>query len=69
MGGLKFNDQGVPLRGDGTPFPDDPSQWSEAERDYLAQYYFGGIQLGHQAGHADAALVAVNEIHEDGREA
>jgi hypothetical protein len=66
MGGVKTNEEGVPLRGDGTPFPDDPSSWSQAERDYLAQYYFGGLQLGHESGQPDASLVAVNEIHDGG---
>jgi hypothetical protein len=64
--GVKVNEHGVPLRGDGTPFPDDPSSWSQAERDYLAQYYFAGLELGHQFGYADAALVAVNEIQDSG---
>ncbi|GAB1644651.1 hypothetical protein [Krasilnikovia sp. MM14-A1259] len=31
---------GVPLRGDGTPFPSDPSQWTPEEREYLETYYF-----------------------------
>ena len=34
--------EGVPLRGDGTPFPADPSQWTKEEREYLETYFFGG---------------------------
>jgi hypothetical protein len=66
IGGLKINEQGVPLRGDGTPFPDDPSSWSQAERDYLEKYYFDGLELGHQSGQADATVASVDEIHDDG---
>jgi hypothetical protein len=41
MGSEHVNEEGVPLRGDGTPFPEDPSQWSDAERSYLQTYQFG----------------------------
>ena len=36
------NEEGIPLRGDGTPFPEDSSQWSEEEKEYLQNYYFRG---------------------------
>ena len=32
---------GVPLRHDGTPFPNDPSEWTDAEKEYMRTYYFG----------------------------
>ena len=35
------NEEGTPLRSDGSPFPEDPSQWSEEEREYLSTYAFG----------------------------
>ncbi|RZU51568.1 hypothetical protein EV385_3398 [Krasilnikovia cinnamomea] len=35
-----ISEDGVPLRGDGTPFPSDPSQWTPEEREYLETYYF-----------------------------
>ena len=39
--------EGAPLRGDGTPFPDDPAQWSPEEREYLETYFFNGeLQTG-----------------------
>ena len=41
MGSENVNQEGIPLRGDGTPFPEDPSQWSDAERTYLQTYQFG----------------------------
>jgi hypothetical protein len=41
MASEHVNAEGVPLRGDGTPFPEDPSQWSDAERSYLQTYQFG----------------------------
>jgi hypothetical protein len=34
------NAEGVPLRGDGTPFPSDPSLWRDDERAYLEQHWF-----------------------------
>ena len=37
-----MTEDGVPLRGDGTPFPADPRQWTEEEREYLEQYAFAG---------------------------
>jgi hypothetical protein len=40
MGSQNVNQEGIPLRGDGTPFPEDPSQWSDAERTYLQTYQF-----------------------------
>lgn len=36
------NQDGVPLRGDGTPFPNDPGEWSPEEREYLETYFFNG---------------------------
>ena len=42
-----ISDEGVPLRGDGTPFPSDPNEWSPEEREYLQTYFFGGeLQTG-----------------------
>ncbi len=35
------NSAGVPLRADGTLFPDDPTHWSDEEREYLQSYVFG----------------------------
>jgi hypothetical protein len=37
-----LNGEGAPLRGDGTPFPSDPGEWSPQEREYLEAYYFTG---------------------------
>lgn len=31
---------GVPLRHDGTPFPSDPNEWTEEEKNYMRTYYF-----------------------------
>jgi hypothetical protein len=35
-----INEDGVPLRGDGTPFPADPAEWTPEELAYLRTYYF-----------------------------
>jgi len=51
-------DDGVPLRHDGTPFPPDQSQWTDAEREYLHTYWFG-----HQEEHDHHAdTVAATEV-------
>lgn len=52
---------GVPLRHDGTPFPEDPSQWTAEERQYLETYYFGARE---EDGHENdtVALVDVPDI-------
>ena len=59
------SEEGVPLRGDGTPFPSDPSQWSDEEREYLEQYFFNGdLETGieeEQVAYAD-----VPEMQEEG---
>lgn len=34
------NEEGVPLRADGTPFPEDSSQWTPEESEYLQNYMF-----------------------------
>lgn len=55
---------GVPLRHDGTPFPPDPSQWTEAEREYLNTYWFGHNQP-HDDHHGDTvAAVDVPHVEE-----
>jgi hypothetical protein len=61
------NEEGVPLRGDGTPFPSDPSQWSEEEKEYLEQYFFNGeLEMGIEE--EQVAVVDVPEMTEDGQE-
>lgn len=47
---------GVPLRHDGTPFPSDASQWTDAEREYLATYYFGTREHVETDGQTVAAV-------------
>jgi hypothetical protein len=47
---------GVPLRHDGTPFPPDPSQWTDAEREYLNTYWFGHQE--HHDHHGDTVAAA-----------
>jgi hypothetical protein len=37
-----ISEEGAPLRGDGTPFPGDPGQWTPEEREYLEMYFFNG---------------------------
>jgi hypothetical protein len=37
-----ISEGGAPLRGDGTPFPSDPDEWTPDERDYLETYFFSG---------------------------
>jgi hypothetical protein len=60
-----ISEDGVPLRGDGTPFPADPSQWSPEEREYLEAYYFGGeLQTGIEE--EQVAMVDVPDIQDDG---
>lgn len=56
---------GVPLRHDGTPFPEDPSQWSAEETQYLETYYFGA-QAHEDDEHDTVALVDVPDISGDG---
>jgi len=56
------NHEGRPLRHDGTPFPEDDSQWTEAEREYLRTYWFGHQESHDQ--HADTvAAVDIPEVH------
>jgi hypothetical protein len=52
---------GVPLRGDGTPFPCDPSQWSPEERQYLETYFFNG-ELDTGIEYEQVAVVDVPEM-------
>ena len=59
------NEEGVPLRGDGTPFPSDPSQWSDEERAYLEQYFFSG-ELETNIEDERVATVDVPEMQQDG---
>jgi hypothetical protein len=59
------NDEGVPLRGDGTPFPADPSQWTAEEREYLETYFLSG-DLKTNIEHEQVAMVDVPEIQEEG---
>ena len=54
-------DHGVPLRGDGTPFPSDPAMWSAEERDYLETYFFSG-ELRTGIEHEQVAVVDVPEM-------
>ncbi len=60
--------EGVPLRGDGTPFPSDPGQWSDEEREYLEQYFFNG-ELETGIEHEQVAVVDVPEMHSGDGEA
>jgi hypothetical protein len=55
--------EGVPLRGDGTPFPADPSQWTPEEREYLETYFFNGEPRTGIEGE-QVAMVDVPEIHD-----
>jgi hypothetical protein len=59
------NEEGVPLRGDGTPFPEDPSQWTPEEREYLATYFLSG-ELKTSIEHEQVAMVDVPEQSEEG---
>ena len=60
-----INAEGVPLRGDGTPFPTDPGQWTPEEREYLEAYFFNGEpQTGIE--NEQVAMVDVPEISEHG---
>ncbi len=59
------NQEGVPLRGDGTPFPSDPSEWTAEERAYLEQYYFNA-ELQTDVEEEQVAVVDVPEISGDG---
>jgi hypothetical protein len=60
-----INAEGVPLRGDGTPFPADPGLWSADERTYLETYYFNAEpQSAIEDEHV--ATVDVPEIRDDG---
>jgi hypothetical protein len=52
---------GAPLRGDGTPFPNDPSQWSPEEREYLETYFFNG-ELHTEIEYEQVAVVDVPEM-------
>ncbi|GAA0815839.1 hypothetical protein [Spirilliplanes yamanashiensis] len=60
-----INAEGVPLRGDGTPFPSDPAQWSDEEREYLETYFFNG-ELETGIEHEQIAMVDVPEQAGDG---
>jgi len=56
---------GVPLRGDGTPFPPDPDEWTAEERDYLETYFFHGeLQTGIE--YEQVATVDVGDMEETG---
>jgi hypothetical protein len=57
--------EGVPLRADGTPFPEDPSQWTPEERQYLESYVFGVNKQDEEEGR-EVAMVDVPEQTEDG---
>jgi hypothetical protein len=58
--------EGVPLRGDGTPFPADPDQWSPEEREYLEKYFFSGeLQTGIEEEQV-AMVDTVPDIEGDG---
>jgi hypothetical protein len=59
------NEEGVPLRGDGTPFPADPNQWTAEEREYLETYFLSG-ELKTSIEHEQVAMVDVPEIQEEG---
>lgn len=61
---LHVNEEGVPLRGDGTPFPEDPGQWSEEERAYLRAYQFG-VSKDVQFGQSQVAMADVPELSAD----
>jgi hypothetical protein len=54
---------GVPLRGDGTPFPHDPSAWTAEERDYLETYFFHG-ELRTGIDYEQVAVVDVPDMNE-----
>ena len=62
------NAEGVPLRGDGTPFPSDPGQWSDEEREYLETYFFNG-ELETGIEHEQVAVVDVPEAGDGSGEA
>ncbi|GAB1688909.1 hypothetical protein [Krasilnikovia sp. M28-CT-15] len=66
-----ISEDGVPLRGDGTPFPSDPSQWTPEEREYLETYYFAAepqtgieeeqvamVDVPDMDGHGDGSAIA-----------
>ena len=58
------NEEGVPLRGDGTPFPTDPGQWSDEERSYLQTYQFGvnkDVSFGQEVATADVPELSADE--------
>lgn len=57
--------EGVPLRSDGTPFPEDPSQWSEEDRQYLQAYVFG-VNKHDEEESPTLAMVDVPEGHGEG---
>ena len=61
-----LHQNGHPLRHDGTPFPDDQSQWTEAESQYLQSSWFAANDPSaeEEAGHA--TIVAPVERPNDG---
>jgi hypothetical protein len=60
-----ISEEGVPLRGDGTPFPSDPSEWTPEEREYLETYFFNGeLQTGIEQ--EQVAMVDVPDMNEHG---
>ncbi|MDT4994224.1 MAG: hypothetical protein QOH97_4116 [Actinoplanes sp.] len=62
-----ITEDGVPLRGDGTPFPSDPGEWSPEEREYLEAYFFNGeLQTGIENEQVAMADVPDIEEHGDG---
>lgn len=60
--------EGVPLRGDGTPFPEDPDKWSPEERTYLESYAFG-VNKTDEVEHLEVAMIDVPEITGEGGQA
>lgn len=65
MGSEHVNEEGVPLRGDGTPFPEDPSQWSAEERSYLQTYQFG-VNKDFDLEEQEVAQADVPDVSGDG---
>lgn len=60
--------EGVPLRGDGSPFPEDPNEWSAEERAYLESYAFG-VNKTDEVEHLEVAMVDIPAFTGEGGEA
>jgi hypothetical protein len=58
------NSAGVPLRADGTLFPDDPSHWSDEEQEYLQSYVFG-VEKHAEIEEQEVAVTAVTDVGGD----